>query len=256
MTTDTRRSSHLSEDFAAMNANVSKTFRAHRVRCKTACTPCFQSLSREQVCQKIETSVGCTSALALGTGPSFRPQASRKRQTWMLKGFIVLHCGHAPIGSSETAYHVQLSVAEITMSVFQPVSMSGHVRSPPREIHGVFVSCTRVLWCRRMMTPRWPPSQHSAPSSFLTGRRRASGQELLPASGDGAWKRLGIIVSRPCARRTQAFSHNTHLRGRLRRVKRNDSPAFETNTGPRFLVSATIDHDIGRQEPVRLRDER
>ena len=44
---------------------------------------------------------------------------------------------YAPIISAEKAYHEQLSVAEITMSVFEPASM--FVKCDPR--HGKYMAC-------------------------------------------------------------------------------------------------------------------
>eukprot|EP00450_Noctiluca_scintillans_P000298 CAMPEP_0194500160 /NCGR_PEP_ID=MMETSP0253-20130528/16705_1 /TAXON_ID=2966 /ORGANISM="Noctiluca scintillans" /LENGTH=54 /DNA_ID=CAMNT_0039341975 /DNA_START=1 /DNA_END=161 /DNA_ORIENTATION=- len=46
-------------------------------------------------------------------------------------------CSYAPIISAEKAYHEQLSVAEITMSVFEPASMM--VKCDPR--HGKYMAC-------------------------------------------------------------------------------------------------------------------
>merc|ERR1712107_769820 len=82
-------------------------------------------------------------------------------------------CSYAPIISAEKAYHEQLFVAEITMSVFEPASMM--VKCDPRhESTWRAASCTEVMWCRRMSTLRWQRSKRSAPFSSLTGRRRAS----------------------------------------------------------------------------------
>jgi tubulin alpha len=44
---------------------------------------------------------------------------------------------YAPVISAEEAYHEQLSVAEITMSVFEPASMM--VKCDPR--HGKYMAC-------------------------------------------------------------------------------------------------------------------
>ena len=44
---------------------------------------------------------------------------------------------YAPVISAEKAYHEQLSVAEITMSVFEPASMM--VKCDPR--HGKYMAC-------------------------------------------------------------------------------------------------------------------
>merc|ERR1712154_276636 len=44
---------------------------------------------------------------------------------------------YAPVISAEKAYHEQLSVAEITMSVFEPASM--YVKCDPR--HGKYMAC-------------------------------------------------------------------------------------------------------------------
>merc|ERR1711982_28314 len=47
---------------------------------------------------------------------------------------------YAPIISAEKAYHEQLSVAEITMSVFEPAAM--YVKCDPR--HGKYMACCHV----------------------------------------------------------------------------------------------------------------
>merc|ERR1712046_496042 len=47
---------------------------------------------------------------------------------------------YAPIISAEKAYHEQLSVAEITMSVFEPASM--FVKCDPR--HGKYMACCMI----------------------------------------------------------------------------------------------------------------
>ena len=44
---------------------------------------------------------------------------------------------YAPTISAVKAYHVQLSVAEITMSVFEPAAM--YVKCDPR--HGKYMAC-------------------------------------------------------------------------------------------------------------------
>merc|ERR1712217_565622 len=53
---------------------------------------------------------------------------------------------YAPIISAEKAYHEQLSVAEITMSVFEPASM--FVKCDPR--HGKYMAC-----CIGMLAREW-----------------------------------------------------------------------------------------------------
>ena len=49
---------------------------------------------------------------------------------------------YAPVISAEKAYHEQLSVAEITMSVFEPASMM--VKCDPR--HGDSVDSLGMFW--------------------------------------------------------------------------------------------------------------
>jgi len=57
---------------------------------------------------------------------------------------------YAPVISAEKAYHEQLSVAEITMSVFEPASMM--VKCDPRHLAGLLChySCSslvvKVFW--------------------------------------------------------------------------------------------------------------
>ena len=54
---------------------------------------------------------------------------------------------YAPVISAEKAYHEQLSVAEITMSVFEPASMM--VKCDPR--HGKYMACCMMYrghWAR------------------------------------------------------------------------------------------------------------
>ena len=48
---------------------------------------------------------------------------------------------YAPVISAEKAYHEQLSVAEITMSVFEPASM--YVKCDPR--HGKSMACCMIM---------------------------------------------------------------------------------------------------------------
>ena len=52
---------------------------------------------------------------------------------------------YAPVISAEKAYHEQLSVAEITMSVFEPASMM--VKCDPRHLAGVLYHspCSRLV---------------------------------------------------------------------------------------------------------------
>merc|ERR1711898_78348 len=52
-------------------------------------------------------------------------------------GIHFMLASYAPIISAEKAYHEQLSVAEITMSVFEPASM--FVKCDPR--HGKYMAC-------------------------------------------------------------------------------------------------------------------
>jgi tubulin alpha len=48
---------------------------------------------------------------------------------------------YAPVISAEKAYHEQLSVAEITMSVFEPAAM--YVKCDPR--HGKYMACCNFV---------------------------------------------------------------------------------------------------------------
>ena len=56
---------------------------------------------------------------------------------------------YAPVISAEKAYHEQLSVAEITMSVFEPASMM--VKCDPRHLAARQYSCAVVRHCRRIL---------------------------------------------------------------------------------------------------------
>ena len=66
---------------------------------------------------------------------------------------------YAPVISAEKAYHEQLSVAEITMSVFEPASMM--VKCDPR--HGKYMACcmmyrgacSDILFRTVFDFPRW-----------------------------------------------------------------------------------------------------
>eukprot|EP00959_Pyramimonas_sp_CCMP1952_P246599 5153816-Pyramimonas_sp.AAC.1 len=59
---------------------------------------------------------------------------------------------YAPVISAEKAYHEQLSVAEITMSVFEPSAM--FVKCDPR--HGKYMACCMIqLRCRANPPPRF-----------------------------------------------------------------------------------------------------
>ena len=52
---------------------------------------------------------------------------------------------YAPVISAEKAYHEQLSVAEITMSVFEPASMM--VKCDPRHLAGpCYVNTAAAVW--------------------------------------------------------------------------------------------------------------
>jgi len=59
---------------------------------------------------------------------------------------------YAPIISAEKAYHEQLSVAEITMSVFEPASM--FVKCDPR--HGKYMACCMILVNTILPRGTWP----------------------------------------------------------------------------------------------------
>jgi len=62
---------------------------------------------------------------------------------------------YAPVISAEKAYHEQLSVAEITMSVFEPASMM--VKCDPR--HGKYMACCMMYrgnWAGpSRVDPKW-----------------------------------------------------------------------------------------------------
>ena len=60
---------------------------------------------------------------------------------------------YAPVISAEKAYHEQLSVAEITMSVFEPASMM--VKCDPR--HGKYMACCMMY------------RRHSASDTLVAG---------------------------------------------------------------------------------------
>ena len=60
---------------------------------------------------------------------------------------------YAPVISAEKAYHEQLSVAEITNSVFEPAGM---MTKYPR--HGKYMACTAATSSRKTSTPQSRPS--------------------------------------------------------------------------------------------------
>merc|ERR1712167_76225 len=105
---------------------------------------------------------------------------------------------YSPIISAEKAYHEQLSVAEITMSVFEPASMMA--KCDPR--HGKYMAC--CLMYRGDVVPKdvnalLPPSRPSAPSSSLTGSQLVSS-----VASTTSHPRLSLVVilprcSAPCA---------------------------------------------------------
>ena len=64
---------------------------------------------------------------------------------------------YAPVISAEKAYHEQLSVAEITMSVFEPRIHDGQMWSSPRQVHGLLHDVPRSLFCYSV----WKPSDLS-----------------------------------------------------------------------------------------------
>ena len=77
----------------------------------------------------------------------------------------------------------------------------GQVRSPPRDIHCVFVSCTQEMWYRLLSALRWPLSGRSVPFSFLF----AGGLEVRdqsPATNVGL-QETWHTSSEPCPRSTQ-----------------------------------------------------
>ena len=82
-------------------------------------------------------------------------------------------CGRAPssLRRKPTTSSFRLQRSPCLSFNFPPW---GYVRSPPQKIHCVVVSCAKVRWCRKMSALRWPWSKRSAPSCFLTGRRRVS----------------------------------------------------------------------------------
>ena len=94
-------------------------------------------------------------------------------RTWCLT--CAFPCALQPrtVISAEKAYHEQISVAEITMSVLQPASLTATC-VPHQKKNCVVVSCTNVTWCRKMSALRRPSSKRSGPFSFLSGHRRAS----------------------------------------------------------------------------------
>ena len=69
---------------------------------------------------------------------------------------------YAPVISAEKAYHEQLSVAEITMSVFEPASMM--VKCDPR--HGKYMACC-MMYRGRSVRPEGSDSVRPARSEDL-----------------------------------------------------------------------------------------
>jgi len=97
---------------------------------------------------------------------------------------------YAPIISAEKAYHEQLSVAEITMSVFEPAAM--FVKCDPR--HGKYMAC-----CMMYRGDVVPKDVNAAVATIKTKRTIQFGLvshwlqvwHQLPASDRGAGRRPG-----------------------------------------------------------------
>merc|ERR1712170_216283 len=88
-------------------------------------------------------------------------------------GIHFMLSSYAPIISAEKAYHEQLSVAEITMSVFEPAAM--YVKCDPR--HGKYMAC--CLMYRGDVVPKdvtlpLPRSRRNVQSSSSIGAPLAS----------------------------------------------------------------------------------
>merc|ERR1712178_435241 len=80
---------------------------------------------------------------------------------------------YAPVISAEKAYHGQLSVAEITNSVFEPASMM--VKCDPR--HGKYMACCLMYRgdvFQRMSTPPLPLLRPREPFNSSIGAQLVS----------------------------------------------------------------------------------
>ena len=101
---------------------------------------------------------------------------------------------YAPVISAEKAYHEQLSVAEITMSVFEPASMM--VKCDPR--HGKYMAC-----CMMYRGDVVPKDVNAAVATIKTKRTIQfvdwcpTGFKRLGSSTRGSVPRCGINYQPP-----------------------------------------------------------
>ncbi|CAK0794339.1 unnamed protein product, partial [Prorocentrum cordatum] len=159
---------------------------------------------------------------------------------------------YAPVISAEKAYHEQLSVAEITMSVFEPASM--FVKCDPR--HGkTGMACLRVFLLvatclleatgtatlERRAGPCWDvmPALLGFQPSLLTVRRSGRGEKEL----EQKWEEIRLCDDP--ARETTLRTEHKQMRVLVQRQERQCKAAF-IESACQEVEHAIAQHDTGK----------